>query len=632
MASVKDDRKVTRNKLFRSHFEDFLDRTETSRINARNRRDYRDLKQWTDEEIEVIRDRGQAPVVFDQFGKKIDAFCGLEIVRRTDPKALPRTKKHEKSADVITEALRFVADNTHFDEIASEVFEEKIVEGYGAVIIEYNPDKDMIEAKQVHWDRFYYDPHSRKKDYADATYMGMSIWMDRSKAEKRWNTRLIDNVDTTSPDGIDFDDRPRNTGPRVWGDAHRDRVRINQEYFLEDGVWHEVWYSGDVILEKPKPSPYLDEDDNPVCPIEAQCDYVDRDNNRYGYSERLRWPQDEINHRRSKALDMLSSVSVIMERGALGDVAREEVLQELKKAQSVIEILPNSNFQLDRNIEMGQSQISFYQDALQQMDSIGINPELSGSTDSAISGRAFIARQQSGLSETGRIFAAHSNWKKRVYSQMWMRIRQFWSDEKWLRVTDDENAIKWAGINVPVRRIDQVIEQQLGKPPEELDPKMLMQMGIEDIDAFIEQAIAQNPLLGEQVDVKNDVNRLEMDIIIEDVPDTASLQQEQFEILAQLAGQAVNPNMFKALIELSTMPHKDKIISMLEGDVEAQQAQQQQLGELQSAQIQGDLQEQNSRTMKNMADVALKEAQAKDELASAIERVNDTALNVGNLQ
>lgn len=619
---MADINSITRDKTFRFHFEDFLDRTEEERSRARIRRDYRDLKQWTDEEVQTLRNRDQAPVVFDQFSKKVDAFAGLEVARRTDPKALPRTKKHETSADVITEALRFVGDNNSFNETASEVFEEKLVEGYSAAITEYDPDKDMIEVNQIHWDRFYYDPHSRKKNFHDAAYMGISIWMDRSKAEEKFKSKgnLVDMVKTSSPDGIDFEDRPRN-----WVDRRRDRVRINQEYFLKKGVWHEVWYSGDVILDGPKPSPYVDEDDNPINPIEAQCDYVDRDNNRYGYMERLKFPQDEINHRRSKALYMLSAASIIMERGALGDMTREEALAELRKAQGIIELTPNANFQIDRNIEMGQSQVSFYQDALQQMDSVGINPELSGTTDSAISGRAFIARQQSGLTETTRIFSTHSNWKKRVYAQMWLRIRQFWTEEKWVRITDDDNAIRWAGINVPVRRIDQVIEQQFGKSVEEVSQEE------PNMEAIIEQAIAQNPLLGEVVEVKNDVNQLHMDIIVEDVPDTASLQQEQFEVLAQLAGTGVDPQMFKALVNLSTMPKKDEILEMLEGDIEAQQAQQEQFAQVQGAQIQGNLQEQQSRTAKNLADVALKEAQAKDELASAIERVNDTALNIGNL-
>jgi hypothetical protein len=613
------------NKDYKKHFDDFLDFSQQERDRARKRRDYRDLKQWTAEEQQKLKDRQQAPIVFDQFGKKIDAFCGLEIAKRTDPKALPRTPKHEKAADVITQALRYVADNTHFDELATDVFEEKITEGYGACITEYNKDTGEIEINPIHWDRFYFDPHSREKDFSDARFMGISIWMSRDKAKERWKN-LASNLETTAPEGLDFEDRPSN-----WIDNKNKRVRVNQEYFEEGGTWFEVWYSGDTILEDAEESIYLDEAGNPSCPIEAQSDYVDRDNNRYGYSQRLIDPQDEINHRRSKALYMLSSATLIAERGAFGDQPVSRVLDELRKAQGVIQPIKMDQVQIDRNLEMGQSQVSFYQDALNAMDSVGINPELTGASESAISGRAFIARQQSGMTETARVFSAHSNWKKRVYTQIWARIKQFWQDEKWVRVTDNNKSMSWVGMNIPVRRIDAMMEQQ------GLDIETLSEE-IPNAEQMIEQQIQQNHLLGEVVGTKNNVVELDMDIIVEEVPDTASIQQEQFDTLANLMSAGVDPNMFKALLSLSTMPNKDEIIDMLEGDVEAQIQQQQQIAQTQQALVTADIENKQSQTAKNMADaqakmadIPLKEAQTKDELASAIQRVNDTALNIGTV-
>ena len=163
------------NVSFKDHFEDFVNATEEERERAEARRDYRDLKQWSEKEAAALEARGQAPIVFDQFGKKVDAICGLEIQRRSDPKALPITPKHEKASDAITDALRYVEARTNFDEIASEVFEDKIVEGYGGVIIEVSEKKDdfVIEINQLYWDRIYFDPHSRRKDFKDAKYFGI---------------------------------------------------------------------------------------------------------------------------------------------------------------------------------------------------------------------------------------------------------------------------------------------------------------------------------------------------------------------------------------------------------------------------------------------------------------------------
>lgn len=604
---------------YKDHFEDFLNYTEEERKRAESRRDYRDLKQWTEAEAAALEARGQAPIVFDQFGKKVDAICGLEIQRRSDPKALPITPKHEKAADAITDALRYVEARTNFDEIASEVFEDKIVEGYGGVIIEVsNKDDDFqIEINQLYWDRIYFDPHSRRKDFKDAKYFGITLWMDESDAKDRFKAgkeKIETLMSTANMDGTTFEDRPNH-----WVDRSRKRVRVNEEYFMQGGKWMQVFYTGDIVLIEPKVSPYLDERGDPTCPIELQSDFTDRDNNRYGYTERLKCPQDEINHRRSKALHMLSSRSVIAERGAFGEMSRHEVLDELRKGMSFIEKLPGADVQVDSQQELGQSQLGFYQDAQNAMDSVGINPELTGGSENAVSGRAFLARQQGGMVELARVFSRHSQWKRRVYTQIWARIKQFWNDEKWVRVTDEEDAMKFVGLNIPITRIEKMMEEQSGK-----DIADIRAEAGDQVDQFIQQSVAQNPQLNEVVETRNNTAEIDMDITLEEAPDTATIQQEQFDTLAQLAGSRVDPQMFEVLLQLSTLKGKDKIGEKLKGDPQAQeaaQAAQQQAMQIQQAQVTAEIEKTQTEAQKNMADIQLKAAQAKDEEASAMERI-----------
>jgi len=600
---------------FKIHFQDFLTATSEERVRAESRRDYRDLKQWTESQAQVLESRGQAAIVFDQFGKKVDAICGLEVDSRTDPKAFPLKRKEEKAADAITDALRYVELNTGFDALASEVFEDKIVEGYGGVIVEYNPKKKRIEINQLYWDRIYYDSHSRRKDFKDATYVGITLWMDKSDAVQRWpdSKEQIEGLigGNNGDDGLTFEDRP------TWVDTKRKRLRVNQEYYVEKDVWHEVFYAGDTILTKAKPSPYLDCDGEPSNPIELQSDFTDRENNRYGYVERLKDPQDEINHRRSKALFLLSSKTVIADRGAFGDTPRQHVLDELKKGDTFLEPMKDARVEIDSQTEIGATQFQFYQDAQNAMDSIGINPELTGGTENAISGRAFQARQQGGMVELKRMYARHSEWKKRVYIQQWARIKQFWDEPKWIRVGSDPNSMKFIGINVPIRAIDKILEKKSGMSIDDLmeeEPQT---------EAFIEQAIAQDPRLAEVVETRNDVSALNMDIDIENAPDSISIQHEQFEVLANLVGTGADREMFVALLELSDLPKKDEVLEKFKGSgkEEEQKAQaQQEQQELQKEAIMAELENKQADT------APLKQAQTIDEMASAKQRLQPPAL------
>ncbi len=609
---------------WKNHFEDFLDVTSEERIRAEKRRDYRDLKQWTEDEAKKLEDRGQAAIVFDQFGKKVDAITGLEVQRRSDPKAFPVKPKYEKAAEAITDALRYVESKTFLDNIGSDVFEDKLVEGYGGAVVEVDQEGDdiVIEINQIPWDRIYYDPFSRRKDFKDAKYMGITLWLDIEDAveinpEKEEEIRNL--LDQNQFDDTTFEDRPSD-----WVDIKRKRVRINQEYYNDGQQWMECFYTGDTIVKGPKPSPYHDNNGNPTNPIELQSDFVDRENNRYGYMQRLMDVQDEINHRRSKALFMLSSATVHAEKGAFGDMTREEVLDELRKGMTFIERMPGTEVEIDRQQELGASQIQFYQDAQQAMDSVGINPELAGRTDSAISGRAFIARQQGGMLELTRIFARHSDWKTRIYRQIWARIKQFWTEEKWVRVTDDQNSTRFVGLNIPITRVEKMIEQQAGMDIMEVRDKVG-----QELDEFIQMSVQQDPLMGQVVETRNNVVELDMDIVVEEAPDSTVLREEQFETLANLAGTRADPQMFEALVKLSSLPGKEEVLEMLkpQQDPQAAQAQSQAI-ELEMADKMADVQKKQSEAQKTAAEIReifseiqLNEAKAKDELASAVERV-----------
>lgn len=614
---------------FKEHFEDFVIMTEQMRRAAQKRRDYRDLKQWTEKEIQTLEEREQAPIVFDQFAKKIDSLTGLEDERQTDPKAIPQSPKHEKASDVITKVLRFVERNTDFDETASEVLEDKLVEGYGAAIIEYNKENKEIEINQIPWDRYYYDPHSRKKDFSDKTYDGITLWMDASQAKQMF-PRSAEDIDSamasSEVDGDNFDDRPNN-----WISQKRKRIRINQEYYLKNGVWHEVFYSGDIILKEPVVSPWLDDKGDPANPIESECDYVDRDNNRYGWSERLLDVQDEINHRRSKALWNLSNFTVIGDIGAFGEMTPEEVLTELSKGKTFLGKMSGAEVSIDFQDELGQTQLGFYQDAQNQMDRVGINPELTGQTDiSSASGIALQRREATGMREITRIMGRHRKWKRRVFRQVWARIKQFWTEERWISVTDNPDALKFVGINTPITGAEKIIEQQSGVDIED----MRSQAG-DELDLAIQQLIEQDPRLGQVVETRNNVAELDMDITIGEGINTVNTQEEQFQTLAQLAGTRADPQIFEAMLKLSQIPNKEDVLEMINGSKQEQQQanqQRQQQAALQNQAIQLQLESQQIENAQNQADIVntqadtrLKEAQSKKALADAMDKIRSAS-------
>lgn len=598
---VTEQRELEDTVSRRKNFESFLWQTEDSRASSERCRDYRDLKQWTADEVATLESRGQKAIVVPRVPAKIEHLLGMERNNRTDPKAYPRTPKHEQASEAVTDALRYVADDNDFQNISSDCFEYLAVEGTEAAVVEIEETKRGIDVviRPVDWDRFYYDPYSRKKDFSDAAFLGIVIWMDESDAKARFKesadliSGLLDNEL-----GDTYEDKP------VWIDFDRKRVRICEEYYLKDGVWHVCYYSGDHVLVEPQPSPYVDEFGDPVCPIIAQSAMITRDNDRYGPVKAMLDLQDEINHRRSKALYMLSSRTVVAERGAVDDPAQAQ--RELRKAQGFVEINPNFRFDIQPNGDIGSSQFQLLQEAKMELDALGGGAALAGKESRDLSGRAIQAMQAGGSMENAALFDAHRFWKRRIYKAIWHRIRQFWTEEKWVRVTDNEDSMKWVGLNIPVTAIEQIISQQTGTPIEKVAEQFQQEMA---------QAVQTDPTLGEVVATRNDVAELDMDIILEESPDTVNIQQEQVEMLVQLA-QMWGPEVIppKVILQSMQLRNKRQLLEALEPDpqqVQAQQQEQQQLKGMAMAKQQAEIEETQASAQVKQAQAAKYQTEAK---------------------
>jgi hypothetical protein len=528
-------------------FRSAVDATSTSRKDAERDRDYRDGKQWTSAEQDELRKRNQPCITINRIKPKVDFLLGLERKQRNDPKAFPRTPGDDNGANAATDGIRYVLENNHFDAIRSQVFENMLVEGMGGCDISVDPGKKdgeyRITIKWVSWDRLFFDPHSRREDFSDARYLGQVVWMDEAEAREMWpdaknvfdeTTRFEGHTDT-------YEDRPQDR----WVDPERKRVRIVEMWCKVAGAFKQYKFTKAGLLEDPKDSPYVDEEGRPECALELASTHIDRDGNRYGVVRNWIGVQDEINKRRSKALHLLSVRQVRLETGAVESV--EATRRELARPDGVIETTPGMEFEILPTGDMAAAQFQLLQEAKQEIDSVGVNAALSGTESRAMSGRALIARQEGGMAELGPIFDQLRLWQLRVYRKVWNRIRQYWTEEKWVRITDDEKVPKYVGLNHQTTKLQQIVEEAQ-KQGQQIPPEQLMMM-------------QQDPAMMKPV-VENNVAELDVDIILSEVPDTVAIQAEQFELLAKMAQSGV-PIPPDALVEASGIRNKDKILEKM---------------------------------------------------------------------
>lgn len=540
-------------------FNDSASTTDEARKESEIWRDYYDNKQWSDTELKTLEARGQPAITDNRIKDKVDYTLGLERKMRTDPKAQPRTPDDADAADAATAGLRYVAECNHFEQTKSKVFENMIIEGFGGAEVIVDSDRkytgtqnSKVCVRYVRWDRLYYDGHSLSADFSDARYMGIVKWMDFEEAKAMY-PQLSNNFDVFTSTSFGwssptYDDKPR------WFDRGRKRIQFLEHYYKQGDTWMRAVFSRVGFVEEPAESVYVDsETGEKECPLILQSLYVDRVGNRYGLVKRYKDLQDEINKRRSKSLHLLSVNRAIAEVGAVADVNKARI--ELAKPDGWVERTPQMEIEVLTNVDMAEGQFKLLQEAQQALSATGPNEALLGATGDQ-SGRKTQLDQQGGLITLGVQGDGIRFWQKRVMTAVFNRMKQFWKSEQYIRITEGEQP-KFSPLNSTYPDSHQSVKTgkvQAGSP-------------------------------------MNALGELEVDIIIDEAPQVATVEQEDFQTLASLAGDAHIPIPPQAIVEASGLSsaRKKRVLDAMSGKLpdgtsippEVQQQIQQQQGQLQ---------------------------------------------------
>jgi hypothetical protein len=532
------------------YFSEARDLTQAARTNSLAAIDYFDSDQFTPAERAALAERKQPPVVVNRMKPAINGLVGVVERSRSDPRAWPRNPDEADSADAATDVLRYICDFNRFKGIKRDCFTDMLVPGTMAALMGVDEDRN-VTVTQIRWEEFFGDPRSRRRDWKDARYLGIAKWMYADDAQTLYPDKA-QAIEATVENGVgggmipdaSYQDRPlqgSSTGG-AWVDRKQRRLMVVEMYYRE-GTWKRAVFTGQDVLEAGA-SPYLDHKGRADCPIEAMSAYVRRDNMRYGVAWDMISIQDEINKRRSKALHLLAVSRVQAKDPSAMGQDRDVVRGEAARPDGVIP----PGWEMAPSVAEFQGNVELMQEAKAEMERMAPNPAVLGRDGQDSSGRALLARQQAGLVELAVIFGALEDWELRVYRQMWARAKQFWTAPQYIRVTDDENAPRFVGLNQPV----------LGPPVVGADPETGM------------PALMPN-VLG----YRNRVAEMDVDIEVDAQPDTGTVAQEQFNEVVRLVGMSPlyqQQISVVQLLQLSTIPHKRSLIDAIkQGQEEGQE-------------------------------------------------------------
>lgn len=567
-------------KKLKDQYLDYLDSKSDEIEEQQEARRYQHGDQYTPKQIKALNRRKQPIVTYNKIASKINAIVGLIERQRTDPRAFPRTPKHEEGAEIATATLRFALDSNQWPMASSEVGQHGAVDGLGGIELTLEQDQpdDDIEVGFEVFDPsgFFYDPRSTRHDFSDARFMGLGKWSDVEAAIEMFPDKEREIRESVNS-GDELTSNPDSDHKWFMRSEGQTKIRIVDHWFIKNGEWHWCIYTGSTKLDEGV-SPFYNDKGRTISKFIVFSANVDHDGDRYGFVRNMRSSQDEINQRRSKALHLLNTRRMIVERGQSTNI--EQLRREAARPDGVLLHEPGTTpprFDDAATSQELQGQLAFLGDAKSEIDNFGFNPSLMGSGVQGMSGRAIQLQQQAGIAELGPYLLGFRSWKLRVYRAVWNAIQRYWSSERWIRVTDDDNLAQFFAVN------------QLGIDPRTGLPTIINALG-----------------------------SLDVDIILDESPDTVNMMEDTYETLKAMAAQGaqVPPEV---IIEMSPLhgSKKKKILDMIEASKQQQAQAAQAAMQIEAQGKQADANLKAAQTQKTQAEAMNKRADTRKKLVES---------------
>lgn len=476
-------------------------------------RRYRHGAQYTAEQREALKRRKQPEVTYNEIGRKINGTVGTIERQRQDPKAYPRTPQHEEGAELATAVLRYVMDEQEWNAKSPIVGADGATDGIGGLelTIEEGPKGDReIAFEVVEPENFFYDPRSMRLDFSDARYMGVGKWVDIDQAKEMFPDKA-DQLD----EAMDASDLTSNSDKdNKWISSDNKSIRIVDHWYQHKGGWCYCIYTSALKLMEGR-SYLLDDKDKTYCKYIMFSANVDHDGDRYGLVRQLKSAQDEINARGSKGLHELNTRRIIGEVGAFDDI--EVTRREAARPDGIVLRNPGMEAEFDDSAKMAniEGQFKFLERAQGRIDTYGPNLALVGGDQgqSGPSGRAIQLNMAAGMAELGPFIIAYRGWKVRVYRAIFNAVQRHWTAERYIRVTDDEGLAQFIQLNG---------------------------VGIDPVT--------------KQPTIINAIGELDVDIILDEGPDTITAMQDMYDTLS---------NILPSMAPILKPAQADAVVTML---------------------------------------------------------------------
>ncbi len=157
-------------------------------LQAKEDKEFRLGRQWTKEQEDVLRARGQAPIVVNRIHPAVEAAKSMLTANRPAFRVAPREDSDNKVAQVMSALLSYMYDISDGTTVVRQTVDDYYTMGVGYIQVYQDPMMDMGKGEvclhNIDPMDVYVDPNARDKFLDDAENIIVSRMFTRAQAKK----------------------------------------------------------------------------------------------------------------------------------------------------------------------------------------------------------------------------------------------------------------------------------------------------------------------------------------------------------------------------------------------------------------------------------------------------------------
>jgi hypothetical protein len=497
---AKDAAALERHNMRKGWFLAEAHRQATNRARMAKCESYYDSEQWTHDDAETLRERGQDPTVYNEIKPTIDWLIGTERRARVDFVVMAEEEGDDADDDAAlkTKVLKYLDDTNTAAFERSRAAEDAFKAGIGWIEVgaSKDPAGPPVFVGFESWRNVLWDSQAQRLDLRDGRYqfrikvvdydVALALFPDKQvelgrcvqtgdqlQVFSEWMggagavltgldafNQLGDVMDYYTSKPVDmFNARKRILLLECWS---RDPVKRTKEDValgrpLQWRINVAIMTEHDTLIEAPSPYKH---DRFPFIPVWAYR------NARTGLPYSPVWPligpQDSLNKRMSKALLQANSNQLEMEVGAVdADVMDLQELRDEYNDPNGVAVLANGALQNNKVRVREWAGDMQQQIVLAEVDRVairgvsGVSADNRGMNSNVTSGKAVLAKQDQGSLLTAQLFDNLLLARKQEGELTLSCVEQYMTEPRTIRVAEGIGKGERVNINEPTEDVDE---------------------------------------------------------------------------------------------------------------------------------------------------------------------------------